>query len=131
MHHLRNALTTGEIKPANDGAPTPENCRRKGTRSLFDVAIPRGERRKADQRSEDRFQGVSERATIVFRRKTMLVPVVNVSSSGIAIEASITPCIGEILIVTLDGRAPVDGVVRWLKEGRLGLELPTGVLKLG
>lgn len=130
MHELRSAILTGDPKPALDPHPQQERCRRKGASSLFDVPIPRGERRKADQRREQRFQGVVERATINFRRKTLLVPVINVSGGGVMLETGILPCIGEIIVIALEGRKPLDGIVRWVKEGRVGLDLGEGTLQI-
>ena len=88
MHELRSAILTGDVKSALDPTARKEACRRGGGLSLIDIAIPREERRSTDQRREDRYHGVVERATITFRRKKSLVKVVNVSAGGFIAEVS-------------------------------------------
>jgi PilZ domain len=133
MHGLRNAILSGEGPVEATPLSGKEKCRRgnSGGLSLIDIAIPRGERRVTDQRREDRFHGVVERATIVFRRKKSLVRVVNVSESGVMIETAIMPRIGEKIAVVFDGCERAEGVVRWVKQGRVGLDVGEGAIDLG
>ena len=132
MHEVRAAILSGE-KPAEPQTVSREKCRRKsgGERSLIGIDIPRQEQRQSDQRREDRFRGVVDRATIVFRRKQMLVRVVNVSSSGMMIDANLNPRIGETVEVIFDDQPPIEGVVRWIKQGRVGLDVGDGNIELG
>ena len=132
MHELRSAILTGDVKAALDPVARKESCRRRAAAgpSLVEVAIPRVERRITDQRREDRFHGVIERATILFRRKKTLVRVVNVSSGGVMIEAPIMPRIGEAIVIELDGIGRVEGAVRWVKQGRIGLDAGEGAIEL-
>lgn len=133
MHEFRSAILTGDVKAALDPVARKESCRRRNGAgpSLIEIAIPREERRSTNQRREDRFHGVVERATIVFRRKKTLVRVVNVSPSGVMIESSIMPRIGEPIGVQFEGFERVDGVVRWVKQGRIGLDVGEGAIDLG
>ena len=129
MHGVRNAILAGE--PASSSLiSTKEACRRKSGGSLTSVEIPRAERRVTNQRREDRHWGLLERAIVVFRRKKLLVRVVNVSSSGLMIEAEIMPRIGETLAIKFEGFDRFDGVVRWIKDGRIGLDIGEGALDL-
>jgi hypothetical protein len=133
MHEFRSAILTGDVKSALDPVARKETCRRRNSvgRSLIEVAIPREERRVTDQRREDRFPGVVERATILFRRKKSLVRVVNVSPSGVMIESGIMPRIGETIALEFEGFERLEAVVRWVKQGRIGLDLGEGAIDLG
>ncbi|MFN3944056.1 MAG: PilZ domain-containing protein [Allosphingosinicella sp.] len=125
MHDLRAAILSGDgVKPYSP-VTTKETCRRKSGAegSLVRVAIPRAERRITNQRREDRHRGIVERAMIGFRRKKLLVKVVNISASGLMIEADIEPRIGERISVTFEGMPRIDGIVRWVREGRIGLDV--------
>lgn len=130
MHGLRSAIRSGE--PASASLiTTKESCRRKTGGSLASLEIPRVERRVTDQRREDRHWGVVDRAMLVFRRKKLLVKVVNVSSSGMMVEADLVPRIGERVAVEFEGFERLDAVVRWVKQGRIGLDLGEGRIDLG
>jgi hypothetical protein len=130
MHGLRSAIQAGE--PASTSlVSTKESCRRQGGGSLAALAITRAERRSTDQRREDRHWGVVDRAMLVFRRKKQLVRVVNVSSSGIMIESEIMPRIGEHVGIQFEGFERLQGIVRWVKQGRIGLDLGEGSIDLG
>ena len=132
MHEFRSAIITGDVKSVLDPVSRKEGCRRRdgGGPTLIDIAIPREERRVTDQRREDRFHGVVDRATLVFRRKKLLVRVVNVSASGVMVECNIMPRIGEAVGLDFDGFDRLEGVVRWVKRGRIGLDVGEGAIDL-
>ena len=83
--------------------------------------IPRMQRRLLDQRSEERHSGLVDRAVIVFRGQEYIVPVINISSRGTMIECDILPRIGETVIVRFEHCSPIQAFVRWVRDGRLGL----------
>jgi hypothetical protein len=126
MHDLRAAILSGDgVKPTTPIA-TKENCRRKSHASggsLAAIPIARAERRMTDQRREDRHRNIVERAMIVFRRKKSLVQVINISASGVMIETEIMPRIGETIAIEFEGMPRIDGIVRWIREGRIGLDV--------
>ena len=95
------------------------------------ILIPRVERRTTNQRREDRYRGIVDRATMVFRRKKLLVKVINVSESGLMVEASIEPRIGENVRIEFEGFEPLAGVICWVREGRIGLDVGAGAISLG
>ena len=131
MHGLRSAILSGEAA-SKALVSSKEGCRRQtGGPSLTELRIPREERRATNQRREDRHWGVVDRAMIVFRRKKLLVKVVNVSSGGIMIESEIVPRIGESVAVEFEGFDRLQGIVRWVKQGRIGLDLGEGSIDLG
>jgi hypothetical protein len=121
-------------KPKEIPVVSREKCRRRSAGagpSLIGISIPREEQRQTNQRREDRFRGVVDRATIVFRRKKSLVQVLNVSPSGIMIDSNIVPNIGETVGVIFEGCDAIEGVVRWVKQGRVGLDVGDGRIDLG
>ena len=129
MHELRRAILTNEVAAYRDPLNRKERCRRAGE-SLATIAIPREERRATNQRREDRFPEVHERATLTFRRKKSLVRVVNVSRSGAMVECGIMPWIGETIAIEFEGGAQLEGIVRWVRDGRIGVDLGDGAISL-
>ena len=130
MHGLRSALLAGEKVAAAAAQPsTEEECRRKGARDPSrpesDRERLRADRRVAAQRKSPRHRDLVERATLILGGKRALVRVVNVSSSGLTIETPIVPAIGEAMLVELPA-GPVEGVVRWVRKGRIGVDVGAG-----
>ncbi|HEX8572948.1 MAG TPA: PilZ domain-containing protein [Allosphingosinicella sp.] len=122
MHELRSTILSGEARPAT---PIARKAKAKDSPSLgglTKIAIKRQEARVTDQRLEDRHFGVVERSTIVFRRRRYSVDVVNVSSRGAMIVAPIEPRIGEQLDIQFTDDNRTRCIVRWIREGRIGLE---------
>jgi hypothetical protein len=131
MNEFRSALRNGEVPSSSGPLTAKERCRRQGGEvSLVGISIAREERRRTNQRREDRFAGIVDRATITFRRKKSLVPVVNVSASGLMIESAILPWIGETIDVEIEGQDHLKGVVCWVRDGRIGLDVGDGAIRL-
>ena len=152
MNQFRSALQNGERPTGPSPVARKEPCRR-GTRGerrgadgaagpapvsktdggtgLLDVLVPRRERRCTDQRREDRLAGLADHAMLTFRRKKLLSRVVNVSGTGVMVECAILPRIGESLAVTFEGFEPIAAVVRWVKNGRIGLDVGEGGIVIG
>ena len=129
MHGLRSRILAGEAASAAP-ATAEEACRRKGAR---DPSRPqsdrvRDDRRVAAQRRNKRLREVVERATIFYGGKRSLVRVVNVSASGLTVESAVAPKAGESLVIELDGRGPIEGVVRWIRRGRIGIDVGEGAI---
>ena len=131
MHEFRTAILNGETPASPAPAARKDACRRQSSEpTLVDIPIPRQERRRTDQRSEDRFLNVVERATITFRRKKSLVRIVNVSGGGVMIESNIMPRIGEVIGLEFDNFDRLQAVVRWVRKGRIGLDVGEGAIDL-
>lgn len=128
MHGLRSRILAGESAAAAAG-PSEEACRRKGERdpSRAPSERARDDRRVASQRKDKRLREVASHATVYFGGKRSLVPVVNVSASGLTIESAVAPKAGEGVTIAIDGREPVEGVVRWVRRGRVGIEVGEGI----
>jgi hypothetical protein len=88
---------------------------------LFRETAERSETRIVDQRSEERHEGVVDCSTLFFRGAAYVVPVVNISSRGTMIESELQPRLGESVIIRFEGCSPIHAFVRWVREGRIGL----------
>lgn len=132
MNEFRAAVSNGEAAQIMSPVSDKEKCRRARIESsLANILIPRVERRTTNQRREDRYRGIVDRATLVFRRKKMLVKVVNISEGGMMVEASVTPRIGEAVRIEFEGFEPLSATTRWVREGRIGLDVGDGAITLG
>lgn len=131
MNEFRTAIRNGKARPPKGRTPRREKDRRQEREpTLVDFPIPRTERRRADQRQEHRFLDVVDRATIFFRGKRSLVRIVNVSGSGVMIESGIEPRIGEVIGLEFESFERLQAVVRWVKKGRIGLDVGEGAIDL-
>ena len=83
--------------------------------------ITRTQPRLVDQRCEERHEGAVEQASILFRGAEYAVQVINISSRGTMVECDIVPRIGETIIVRFEDCSPMHAFVRWIRDGRLGL----------
>ena len=130
MHGLRSRILAGESGAAPDTAE--EACRRKGERdpSRGPSDRIRDDRRVASQRKDKRLREVASHATLYCGGKRSLVQVVNVSASGLTIEAALAPSAGEQVVIALEGRDPVEGVVRWVRRGRVGIDVGEGRIRI-
>jgi hypothetical protein len=133
MNELRAAILSGEGVKSYSPVTAKEPCRRDTPvgGSLTAIRINRQERRATHQRREDRFRDVVEDAILVFRRKKLPVKVLNISSSGTMVETDLIPRIGEKIGVEFEGFERIEGIVRWIRDGRIGLDLGDEAIHLG
>lgn len=90
--------------------------------ALTDVVIPRQEPRRTDMRHEDRPLVSSERFKVTYRGRTRDVAVINLSGGGAMIAADLHADICESIELHLAEGDTVECLVRWVKNGRLGVE---------
>ena len=85
--------------------------------------IPRSVRRLFDQRDEPRVEAEGELQTgvLVHRGRNHVVRVGNISASGAMVVYSDVPHIGEAVTLQLLDHGAVAGHVRWVREGRVGI----------
>jgi hypothetical protein len=123
MHEIRTTILSGVEKPAT---PVARKSKPKADGDslggLTKIAIKRTEARITNQRSEDRLRDVVEESTMIFRRRKYDVRVINVSSRGAMIESDLDARIGERLDVLFTEENKTRCIVRWVREGRIGLE---------
>lgn len=96
--------------------------RQSAGKGLAAIAVSRLESRRGDSRNEDRHRIEGRQGTVTFRGREHTVEVVNVSGGGAMIAATICPNVNERIDLTLGTGAPLQCLVRWIKEGRIGLE---------
>lgn len=90
-------------------------------RALSSIRIAREQPRYIDQRCEDRIEGLVDGAILHFRGQAHRVPVINISSRGTMIESDLTPRLGETVLVEFDQCSRMHAFVRWIRDGRIGL----------
>ena len=83
--------------------------------------IPRAVKRMFDERSEERIDAGSQTAALTIRGRNHLVPLINLSRSGVMVRFTGNARIGESVSVQLLDRGSIAGQVRWLRDGRMGV----------
>lgn len=89
--------------------------------SLDGGMIPRSVKRMLDERTEERFEADTQAATMDFRGRKHVVRLVNTSPSGAMVIFSLVPHIGEQVSFELADRGQVFAMVRWVRDGRIGI----------
>lgn len=93
---------------------------------LDGTMIPRRVRRLFDQRAEPRVT-LPLLGQIEWRDRSSEVRTTNLSASGAMIECHDDLLIGERVVLLLPGDAPRPAVVRWVRNGRIGLHFTASV----
>ena len=88
--------------------------------SLDGGMIPRTVKRMFDERGEERI-AESQTAVLQHRGRKHVVRLVNLSSSGAMVIFPLMPHIGEQIMLQLLGRDPIEGHVKWVRDGRIGV----------
>lgn len=92
-----------------------------GKSTLDGGIIPRAVKRMFDERGEERFDAESKTAVLGFRGNSHVVRLVNLSESGAMVIFAETPHIGESVTLQLLDLGEVTAVVRWVRDGRIGI----------
>lgn len=92
----------------------------RAERALSELAA-RQRRRPVEQRCEPRHEGLVDCSTLFFRGAAYVVPVINISTRGTMIESDLCPRLGETVIIRFEGCSPIHAFVRWVRDGRIGL----------
>jgi hypothetical protein len=83
--------------------------------------IPRTVKRMFDERAEERLPAGSSTAVMAIRDRRHVVRIVNTSPSGAMIICPMEPHIGEELTLQLLDRGTVRARVRWVRDGKIGV----------
>jgi hypothetical protein len=125
-HPARNQFRTDG--PAAAAAPKrsplaskSSGKKREGEASLCAIRVSRSTARSVDQRGDSR-RDSEESVAMGFRGEEVGAALINISVKGAKIRAEIDPVIGEPLELTFPGGERIDGVVRWVREGCVGVE---------
>ena len=97
--------------------------RKNGEEGLGGVPIAREESRRKDARERDRLPGRGQRCRLTYRGGDVEVEIVNLSGGGAMIAAGTVPNLAERLHLHLGADGSVEAIVRWVKAGRIGLEV--------
>ena len=89
--------------------------------SLTGAMIPRQVRRMFDQRDEARAEPDPDSALLSWRGGTEVVRLGNVSPSGAMLWFDGVPHIGERVMLQLLDRKAMPAQVRWVRDGRVGI----------
>ena len=87
--------------------------------------IPRTVKRVFDERSEERLEAESHAAALLLRGRNHVVTLINLSRSGAMLRFNGEAHIGESVSLQLLDRGTIDGQVRWLRDGRMGVYFAT------
>lgn len=89
--------------------------------------IPRTVRRMFDEREEPRFdvEGDVQTAVLTHDGHNHVVRVGNISTSGAMVMYRDVPAIGDAVTLQLLDHGAVAGHVRWVREGRVGINFTT------
>lgn len=122
MNKFRSAVLGGI--PA--AAVNPRVLDKQGGKAVGDqlnsVEIARDSLRSADHRDEDRHRLARETATVGYKGRKMEVDLINLSGGGAMIEADLSPRLWDRIDLYLGEGSPIECAVRWLRNGRIGLE---------
>ncbi|MFL6856184.1 MAG: PilZ domain-containing protein [Sphingomicrobium sp.] len=88
---------------------------------LHGEMIPRAVKRMFDGRSEERVDSGSQTAVLSLRGRNHIVWLANLSRSGAMVRFAGEAHIGETVAIQLLDRDTIDGQVRWLRDGRMGI----------
>ena len=83
--------------------------------------IPRSVKRMFDERGEPRADG-NAMVLLEWRGTALAVRLVNLSPSGAMVSCREIPHIGEAVALQLPDRPAIAGVVRWVRDGRIGVQ---------
>jgi PilZ domain. len=89
---------------------------------LHSIAVARESRQRSDSRAEDRHRLIGERARVTHDGNTHQVELINLSGGGAMVAGAFTPLMWDRLHLHLGEHGDIECAVRWIREGRIGLE---------
>jgi hypothetical protein len=93
----------------------------EGEASLCAIRISRSAARTVNQRREAR-RDSEQTVAMDFRGEEVGAALINISTTGAKIRADIEPVIGEPIELAFPSGDRIDGVVRWIRQGCIGVE---------
>jgi hypothetical protein len=89
---------------------------------LDSIPVPRESRQRSDSRAEDRHRLLNERARVTHDGAGHEVELINLSGGGAMISGALKPLLWDRLDLHLGNHGDIECAVRWIREGRIGLE---------
>ncbi|MFL6830072.1 MAG: PilZ domain-containing protein [Sphingomicrobium sp.] len=123
MNSIREQILGGE-RPERRSLLSPK--RKKGANGdagLTSVEIQREAVRQTNTRGGDRHRLLPDQHTrVTHKRKSYVVHLINLSGGGAMISADFEPLMWDRVDLHLGGESRTECAVRWIKDGRIGLE---------
>ncbi|MCJ8191878.1 hypothetical protein [Sphingomicrobium aestuariivivum] len=126
MKHFRDRL---RLAPVGSEADTPllrpNHAKRHTTREddLLSISIPRHETRWKNMREDERHRLKSEQAIVTTTDGIRhVVDLINLSGGGAMVAFDYIPEHLEPLLLDLGDGGEIEAAVRWVKEGRIGMQ---------
>lgn len=96
----------------------------KGSKAdtLHSVSVPREVRRANNGRGEDRHRLTDERVQINHNGTPIEVELINLSGGGAMVAGDFEPMLWDHVELHLGNHGTIECVVRWIRDGRIGLE---------
>jgi hypothetical protein len=101
---------------------TDKERRHEGEDALDADLVSRSETRSCNHRLKDRHRLADEKATVLHEGRIVPVEVINLSDGGAMIRGDFEPKLWEIIELQLGDGFGIEVAVRWLKDGRVGVE---------
>ena len=89
---------------------------------LQSIAVSREEFRRGNTRGADRHRLPQEEVALTYKGESRNVQLINVSGGGAMIAGDFEPMLWERVDLRLGDEGVIECAVRWLKDGRIGLE---------
>jgi hypothetical protein len=109
----------GSEIPLVVAAKTPKGAK---TDMLHSVEVPREETRRGNTRGGDRHRLSTEQARVTHGGRTHDVELINLSGGGAMVAGDFEPMLWDRVDLHLADEGVIECAVRWLKDGRVGLE---------
>jgi hypothetical protein len=122
MNQLRQQILAGEKPERRSLLGTKRTKGADAETGLTSVQISREEHRTTHMRNGDRHRLPDQQVRIVHKRKRYTVQLVNLSGGGAMISGDLKPKLWDRVELHLGTDAKIECAVRWLKNGRIGLE---------
>lgn len=90
--------------------------------TLHSVSVPREVRRANNGRGEDRHRLTDEQARLTHNGNEIEVELVNLSGGGAMVAGDFEPMLWDHVELHLGNHGTIECVVRWIRDGRFGLE---------
>lgn len=122
MNNIRQQIFGGERAEQRALLGSKRKKGADANSGLTSVSIPRAEARVSDSRDGDRHRLTDEQVTVKFGDRTYKVDLVNLSGGGAMIAGKFEPNLWDRVELQLGEGAALECAVRWIKNGRVGLE---------
>lgn len=112
----------GGVQAAEEPLLPPKQPKGAKAAELHSIAVPRESRQRSNSRGEDRHRLTEEGARVTYDGRNYDVELINLSGGGAMIAGTLTPMLWEHVNLHLGNHGDIECAVRWIRDGRLGLE---------